>query len=192
MSAVVEVQLEWKYMPASYIEEPIQIIDENFKLSIAGGIALARVAPSFYAENPEIKEYLSGLIESRLHAVQIMSYGDFTLNKPSRSDLRKDGSKNIFMEVESAVMMMSTGSVDLVIRDKDGNIVSDSKRDRLDKQKWFAAKVDKYRGVDNTLDQMLKSYQMAERIPKTSYFICMKLEMLFQRDLESRKMQSSI
>jgi hypothetical protein len=56
--------------------------------------------------------------------------------------------------------------VDLVIRDKDGNIVSDTKQERLDKQKWFSAMVAKYRGADGTLDQMLNSYQMAVKYPK--------------------------
>lgn len=165
MSTVVEVQSEWKYTPESYIEEPIQISGEGFELSISDGVALAKINPSFYEENPEIGETLTGLIESRLLAVQIMSHGDFTLSKPSRSDLREDGSKNIFLEVDPIVIKMSVGTVDLVIRDKDGNIVSDSKRDRLKKQKWFAETVNKHRDVDSTLDQMLKSYQNAVKDP---------------------------
>ena len=95
-----------------------------------------------------------------------MSHRDFTLSKPSRNDLRNDGTKNIFLEAEPIVMKVSIGSVDLVVRDKDGNIVSDLKQERLDKQKWFSETVAKYRGVDSTLDQMLKSYQMAVKDPK--------------------------
>lgn len=165
-STVVKVQLEWKYTPESYIEEPIRIKEEGFELSISDGVALARIEPSFHSQHSYIKEYLTGLIESRLLAVQIMFHGDFTLNKPSRSDLKRDGTKNIFLEVDPIVLKMSVGSVDFVVRDKDGNIVSDTKRDRLDKQKWFAKTVDKYRGVDSTLDQMLRSYQMAVKDPK--------------------------
>ncbi len=61
---------------------------------------------------------------------------------------------------------MSIESVDLVVRDKGGNIVSDTKRDRLNKQKCFSETLVKYRGLDKTLDQMLKSYQMAVKDPK--------------------------
>jgi len=163
MSTVIEVQLEWKYTPKSYFEEPIQISSEGFELSIYDGVALAKIDPLFHAKNPEIKENLTNLIASKLHAVQIMSHVDFTLSKPRHSDLRKDGRKNIFL---AAVMTMSgvcTGN--LVIRDKDGNIISDSKQDRLDKQKWFAEAIDKHRKVDGTLDQMLKSYHMAVKDP---------------------------
>lgn len=165
MSTEIEVHLEWKYSPKNYIEEPIQISSEGFELSISDGVALAKINPSFYEENTKIKETLTGLVESRLLAVQIMSHRDFILSKPSRSDLREDGSKNIFLEVDPIVIKMSIEPVDLVIRDKDGNIVSDSKRDRLKKQKWFAEVVDKHRNTDITLDHMLKSYQNAAKNP---------------------------
>jgi hypothetical protein len=56
-------------------------------------------------------------------------------------------------------MIMSAGTVDLVVKDKDGYIVSDTKRKRLDKQKRFASLIDKHRPSDATFDQMLKSHQ---------------------------------
>ncbi|WP_157174412.1 hypothetical protein [Thiocystis violascens] len=62
-------------------------------------------------------------------------------------------------------MTMSAGIVDLVVKDKDGNIVSDTKRERLDKQKRFASLVDNHIHSDATLDQMLKSYQKSVKDP---------------------------
>lgn len=38
MNPVVEVQLELKYSPKSYIEEPIQIPGEGLDLSISNGV----------------------------------------------------------------------------------------------------------------------------------------------------------
>ncbi len=166
MLEVVEVQLEWKYTPKNYFEEPIHIIDERFELSISDGVAFAKIEPLFYSQHPEINEYLTRLIETRLQAVQLISHRDFILNKPSRSELRNDGTKNTFLEVEPIVMKVSIKPVDLMVRDKDGNIVSDSKKERLDKQRWFSETVAKYRSIDSTLDQMLKSYQMAVKDPK--------------------------
>ena len=166
MIDIIEVQLEWKYSPKNYFEEPIVFKEAGFVLEISGGIALAKVEPSFYSQEPDIKEYLTQLLESRFQAVQIMSHKDYTLTKPSRTDLRKDGGKNVFVEVEPMVIKVSMGSPDIVIRDKDGNIVADTKRDRLQKQRWFSEVVAKYRGKDHTLDQILKSYQMAVKDAK--------------------------
>ena len=94
-----------------------------------------------------------------------MSHKDFSLGRPSRTDIKEDGTKIIYVEVEPFVCKMSFGDVDLVVQDRDGNIVSDTKQERLDKQKWFAERIDKYRSSDDTLDQMLKSYQMAVEDP---------------------------
>ena len=165
MSKVVSVQLEWKYSPETYLEEPISISFEGGDLEIKDGVAIAIIDPEIYHADSLIREELSRQIESRLHAVQIMTHKDFELSKPSRTDIREDGKKNHFLEVESCVMTMSVGTVDLVVKDKDGNIVSDTKRERLDKQKRFASLVDKHRHSDATLDQMLKSYQKSVKDP---------------------------
>jgi len=45
------------------------------------------------------------------------------------------------------------GTIDLKVKDKDGNVVSDTKKERLEKQKHFASLVDKHRNSDATLDQ---------------------------------------
>ena len=81
MNEIEEVQLEWKYTPEKYFEEPICFKDEGFKLSISDGIALARIDPYFYSKNKGIKEQLTNLIENRLHARQIMFHEKFTLSK---------------------------------------------------------------------------------------------------------------
>jgi hypothetical protein len=166
MPEVVEVQLEWEYTPENYFEEPIRINERGYEISIFDGIAFAKIDPAFHSQNAEIKDYLTSFIESKLQAIQIMSHRDFTLSKPSRSDLRSDGTKNIFIEVEPLKIKVSVGPVDLKVQDKDGNIVSDTKQERLDKQRWFSEMVAKYRGLDGTLNQMLKSYQMAVKDPK--------------------------
>ncbi|MCU7837703.1 MAG: hypothetical protein KZQ83_20990 [gamma proteobacterium symbiont of Taylorina sp.] len=161
MCEVVEVQLEWKYTPDNYIEEPIQINDKGFDLSIYNGVATAKIEPLFHSENPDIKKYLTNLIENRFLTVQVMSHKVFTLCRPSRSDLTKDGGKNVFVECEPARITITGMPCDIIIQDKDGKIVSSTKHERLDKLKWIAEKLDKYRAIDNTLDHIFKSYQMA-------------------------------
>jgi len=158
--------LEWKYSPETYLEEPILIEFEGGGLEIKGGVAIAVIVPEVFHADESIREKLTAKIESRLHAVQIMTHKDFELSKPSRTDIREDGKKNHFLEVESCVMSMSVGTVDIVVHDKNGNVVSDSKRERIDKQHAFAALVDKHREHDATLDQMLKSYQQSVKDPK--------------------------
>jgi len=166
MSEVIKIHLEWKYTPVNYFEEPINIKGDGFQLSISDGVALAKIEPLLHSRKPEIKEELTRLIENRLHALQIISHRDFTLSKPSRTDLKEDGTRGIFLQIDELAIATSICPVDLIIRDKNGNIVTDTKQERVDRQNWFAETVDKYRTMDVTLDQMLKSYQMAVKDPK--------------------------
>lgn len=165
MSKVVTVQLEWKYSPEYYLEEPILISFEEGDLEIKVGVAIANTDPNLYHSNSSLREELTRQIENRLHAVQIMTHKDFELSKPSRTDIREDGKKNHFVELESCVMTTSFGTIDLVVKDKDGNVVSDTKKERLDRQSLFSTLVDKYRKSDATLDQLLKSYQKSVKDP---------------------------
>lgn len=166
MNTIVEVQLEWKYTPKNFIEEQILIKVDGYELAIFEGIAFAKIDPVFFEENPKIREILTDVIENRLHSVQIVSHQKFSLSKPSRCDLGNDGKKHHYLEAACVGVSVTSDAVDFVIKDKDGNIVSDSKRDRLNKQKWFAKVLDEYRGSDTTLNQMLKSYNMAVKDPK--------------------------
>lgn len=186
MTDVVEVQLEWKYSPQNYFEEPILVKQIGFELSISDGVVLARVDPLFYSQKPKSREYLTKLIESRFQAVQLMSHKDFNLSKPCRSDLRKDGGKNVFLEVEPIVVKTSV-SADIIIRDKDGNIVADTKRDRLQKQKWFSETVSKYRDVDPLLDQMIDSYQMAVKDSKNELVYLYEIRDALAKRFQNKK-----
>ncbi|MFT3894751.1 MAG: hypothetical protein QM730_24235 [Anaerolineales bacterium] len=99
----------------------------------------------------------------------LLTHREYSLGKPSRIDLTEDGKRNIYLEVETAVIKMIAGKVDFVHRDKEGNVLYDSKRERLAQQQWFAETVSKYRTLDKTLEQLLKSYQEAVRDPDNEF-----------------------
>jgi len=187
MIRVVSVQLEWKYSPETYLEEPISIEFEGGTLEIKDGVALADVDPEIFHADQSVREELTKKIESRLHAVQIMTHKDFELGKSSRTDLQEDGKKHHFLEVDSCVMTMSVGLVDLIVKDKDGKIVSDTKRERLDRQSNFAFLVQKHRSSDATLDQVLKSYQQSVRDPSNELVHLYEIRDAIDKKFSSKK-----
>jgi hypothetical protein len=56
--------------------------------------------------------------------------------------------------------------VDIQIIDKDGNVISDSKRDRIEKKKSLAELVATHRATDGLVASMLRSYDAAVRDSK--------------------------
>lgn len=187
MIKVVSVQLKWKYSPDTYLEEPVSIKFKGGTLEIKDGVALTDIDPEIFHADQSLREELTKKIESRLHAVQIMTHKDFELSKSSRTDLQEDGKKHHFLEVDSCVMTMSVGSVDLIVKDKDGKIVSDTKRERLDKQSNFASLVEKHRSNDATLDHVLKSYQQSVRDPSNELVHLYEIRDALAKNFGSKK-----
>lgn len=166
MSKVIIVQLEWKYSPETYLEESIKILFNGGDLEIKDGVAIAKIDPNLYHTNSSIREVLTRKIENRLYAVQLLTHKDFELSKPTRADIRTDGKINYFLEVESLIQTTHFETVDLIHRDRNGNIVSDAKKEHIDRRKHFTTLLEKHRDTDATLDQMLKSYQKSVRDPE--------------------------
>ncbi|MEM6838588.1 MAG: hypothetical protein AAF609_17250 [Cyanobacteria bacterium P01_C01_bin.120] len=161
----MSIQLEWKYHPAKYFEEPISWSYKNIELQIDNGTAIASIEPDIYHLSPSIKEDLTKVIENRFFAVQIMNYKEFNLEKSTRTDFTEDGKKNYFLEADSCLLKMTVNPVDLIVKDKDGTVISDTKRDRLNRQENFSNLVDEYRSNDITLDHIRKSYQKSVKNP---------------------------
>ena len=59
MSKIVSVQLEWKYSPETYLEEPISIPFDVGDLEIKDGVAIARIDPEKYHSDSSIREVLT-------------------------------------------------------------------------------------------------------------------------------------
>lgn len=55
--------------------------------------------------------------------------------------------------------------VDVRVKDKEGNIISDSKRDRIERKKSLAELVSAHRASDGLLAAMLRSYDAGVRDP---------------------------
>ncbi len=104
------------------------------------------------------------LIESNFYATQIICHRDFNLTKLSCRDLKRDGTQNVSLVLKPIVIKQLPQSIELVIKDKDGNVVSDPKQKRLDRQKQLSQKIRKH-SDDKTLKQMLNSYTRAVKNP---------------------------
>lgn len=134
MSEVETVRLEWTYTPKSYLEDPILIQLDGGSLEIKEGQAIALLDSSFYKADTNITEKITKKIKSIFLPKLLFTHKDFKLSKPCRTDIRKDGKKNVFVEVELTSLIFTAYPVQIIVKDKDGNIVSDSKQERFVKQ----------------------------------------------------------
>jgi len=169
MSPVEKVELEWSYSPLNYFEEPINLVIDQIPISITQGKALAKIPPEQFEENTSLEVELQNFIESRFQAVQILHHKNYELAAPSRTDIKEDGSKHHYLQIHDVVCAMTVDSIDLVVKDKDENIKSDSKKERLEKQKRYADLLQKHIDSDSTLNKMTSSYGMSVKDPKNEF-----------------------
>ena len=162
---IAKVVVEWKYDPKNYFEENIIIKNDNYEIIFNEGLVSAKIDPDFFHDFKDLMDTLQIYVESRFVASQLTRHKPFKLSKPSRHDLRTDGKRNIYLSA-SMKIKTSISNIDLVVKDKSGKVLSDPKKERIDKGRWFAEKVAKYRSNDSVLDQMLKSYNMSVNEPK--------------------------
>jgi hypothetical protein len=161
---IEQIVVEWNYEPKNYFEDNFIIEYDNYNIEINSGIAIARIATVHMDEIDEIIHELNLDLESRFLAVLVMKHLRYNLGKPLRYDLNKNGSTNTYLQVDDLVCSQSLSSADLIVFDENGKVISDTKQERVDKQKWFSETSAKFR-KDQTLGQMLRSFNSSVSDP---------------------------
>ena len=161
----VVVVLEWKFTPPDYFEEAIEILRNDYVMTIADGTVEAKIEAAIYDTNPSIRQVLQGSLNDRFLGVQLLAHRPYELSSSTIIRVRSDGRRDKSIELESGCLVMSGGSIDFRIADMDGNIIADSKRDRIERKKSLAELVSVHRASDGLLAAMLRSYSAGVRDP---------------------------
>jgi hypothetical protein len=143
----------------------IEVRRNDYVMTIADGKAEARIDADIFDRDPGIRQALHDGLNDRFLAAQLLTHQRYTLSKSSTVRVDPDGKRNIFLELESIACGTSVGAPDLIMTDRDGNTVLDTRRDRIEKKKTVAELVQQHRATDPLLDSLLRSYQAAVKDP---------------------------
>lgn len=158
-----KVVFKWSFTPPDYFEEPVEINCHKHVIQVSSGKAEVAVDSTGYDADPTIRKALHDCLNDRFLAIQLMTHRSYDLSRSAMSRLHPCGRKDVFLECDPIRFGISVSSADIQIRDSHGNIVSDSKRDRIDKQNSLGMLINKYRDSDITLKSLLRSYDAAVR-----------------------------
>ena len=176
------VVLEWTFSPPDYFEDRIDLNRDDYEMVIDRGKVEARIRPEVYDTIPSTRDDLHFALNDRFLGVQLLTHKPYELSKASMYRLHPDGRKDITVFVEPLVVTLSLGAPDIIVKDKDGNVISDSRKDRIEKKKELADLAETYRRIDPTTASLLKSSQAAVNDPNN------ELVHLFEiRDAVSKK-----
>jgi hypothetical protein len=162
MSAVV--LLEWKFSPPDYFESQIEIEQDDHIMTIADGKVEAKIDSAIYEANPLMRDALHKALNSRFLGVLLYSHKPYKLESPNMTRLHDDGRKDYFLMVEPGRIKLTGGRADFQYTNKDGIVVVDTKRDRIEEKKAIADLVSKHVSEDLVL-ALLRSYEDSVRDP---------------------------
>ena len=119
----------------------------------------------FTIETPPCVKDLHDAVNGRFLGVQLLTHKAYNLSRSTMTRLHPDGRRDISVEAEPGHVVVSGFAPDIRVIDKDGNVVHDSKRDRIEKKKSLAELVSTYLTADGLLTSMLESQSAAVRDP---------------------------
>ena len=163
MDAVIT--LNWTFSPPDYFEEPIEISRQDYAMTIADGQVHAKINSSIFEAKPEMRTELHDALNDRFLGVQLHSYRPYELSRSTMTRLHPDGREDYFMEPETGSLTVSGSTADFQVAGQNGNVIADSKRDRIDKKKNLAELIAAHRAKDTLLASLLESHAAAVRDP---------------------------
>jgi hypothetical protein len=158
------IVLEWTFTPSDYFEESINLERPDYTMIIDNGKVEAKISAEVFEMYPTMKDIVHDKLNDWFLGAQLVAHKPYELSKASMCRLHQDGRKDITIFVEPGIVRASC-TAEFTITDKDGNVIVDSKRDRIRKKKELAALAEKYRGSDPTAASLLNSYKMATNEP---------------------------
>lgn len=155
------VVVEWTFLPPKYFEIEILVEKESYTLNIREGHAIAYVKQHDFADIETLRNSLHEILISLFLGAQALSHDSFKLSLSSIHKIDSVGNKTVFVFPESCELTMAATSPDIRVVDAKGNVVTDTRRDRIEKKVKLATLSEKYRTNDAALASMLKSISSA-------------------------------
>ncbi|MEO8166394.1 MAG: hypothetical protein ABI619_13465 [Betaproteobacteria bacterium] len=152
-------KLEWTFTPTDYFEQDLDLDLKGVTIAIRSGSAEAKIAPDQYEQDAGLHEELHEHVFQAFRGTQLVALKPFDLSRPSKTRVRPDGTRGIYIDAESAVVFVEGSPVDIVIRKADGTVI-DSKAERLSAKRELAEKVRRY-SSDEHLNAMINGMARA-------------------------------
>ena len=164
MGAVVT--LEWRYLPCDYFEEAVEIPHQDYKMVIEDGQVKAEIDSAVFDADPQMRQTLHNALNDRFLGVLLFTHRDYELSRPTMKRVHPDGRRDIYICAGTAHIGISGSTADIRVTDKNGKIITDTKRDRIEKKNSYAELVASYGSFDALSASLLPSYKSAVTDPK--------------------------
>lgn len=150
--------LDWQYTPEDFFEESFVEEWPDCTIAFSPGRVTATMSPEHYDAEHKKRDELHEFVEGYFLARQVLAHRPYTLSKAGMSRTYPDGRRDVTAFPEPIICKATVYPVDTIITDKDGHIVSDTKRERIDTSRALMARVARLLPSDPLLKKLLVSF----------------------------------
>lgn len=155
------VVLEWTYDPPDFFEQTLTVNETDYELEIESGAARARISVAKFNNDGSTRNEIHTSLDHRFRAVQAMTHQSYELTAPSQYRQLPDGRKHYWLFANSGMILIQGHPADIVVKDSDGNVIADSRSDRLKLKREIAERVATVGKRNVLLAAILDSYSNA-------------------------------
>lgn len=161
MTTCAKTILEWTYEPQGFFEVPFELTFLEGQISISKGGVRGEFDGSCYDQGLEFRERIHAHVSSVFLAQQVQVPQYFKLSVASMAREYADGRRDVTAFIEPIRLKISMGRADVIIRSADGEIVQDTRAERLQKQQDFRESVAALAQGNDVLKRVLQSFSTA-------------------------------
>lgn len=158
---------KWTYSPATYFEERVDLTvgyDVNLFL-IDNGTVEIRCENRGDVDLRDLRQTNHSIVKNLFLGAQLTNKKDYQLSIPSTVEHVAAEGKGVTVFGEAIIENEKLIQGDVIIKDKFGNVLSDSKQERIDERNLWAKKAAQLVAKDALLKSLLKSHSKAYSDP---------------------------
>lgn len=178
----------WAFSPPDSFEQEFTVEIDGYVLHVVVGSAQVEIDTDAFEADRAVVDRIHDVLKDYLVAVELVTGFSTTLGRPERETLREDGKRVVYAEMMSLGCATSFGRPDVVERDVAGNVVRDTRQERIDGIKSLGERIAAQRQEDGTLVKLVASFRAAMRDPSDElvhlYEIADALKSRFKRHRE--------
>lgn len=165
METQAQTVLEWTYEPSTLFEEEVTLAHSGGVIRIDCGHIKGVFDATHYEQGREFRDCIHEIVSARVRAQEVQVRKQCKLSAASMSREYADGRRDVTAFPETLSVRVKVNIPDIIVKDAHGNVVKDSKTERLKKQKEFGENVSILLPQDIALKRMLESFHNALRDP---------------------------
>jgi hypothetical protein len=164
--SVASTKIEWSYTPTDLFEAPLTIQTPHGAITLHNGKATATLAQAVTPVPEDVISELGKRVTVALRARQLLTHRVAEL-QPGHAIMYEDdeGRRGVTVGVVTANAVLVKASADVIVRDADGNIVHDSRAERIACDEAFVQQLEAVAQRSLLVRRLLESYSHAVSDP---------------------------